>query len=194
MQDFSYASIFLVCSIAGKNNLQWVAAGDTAQMISPGCSFTFDGMKQTIRAIREDVKLRKVEQLKRNYRMTKGVLDVANDVLKKLKQYYPGAIESAKPEISMKDLGLRVVLLDWKENLSFSEPVRFGAQQAMIYSSPTGQRQSQLEKSLQAWLGNHPFILTSLESKGTWPCFKHRVSNLNVSNMISVFQDLNSMM
>lgn len=31
IQDFSYAMIYLVCSIGGTNN--------TAQMISPGCSF-----------------------------------------------------------------------------------------------------------------------------------------------------------
>ena len=46
-------------------------------MISPGCSFTFDGMKQTLRSLREDVELQKVEQLKKNYRMTKSVLEVS---------------------------------------------------------------------------------------------------------------------
>jgi superfamily I DNA/RNA helicase len=39
IQDFTYASIFLIFSIAGKSKLHWVCAGDTAQMISPGCSF-----------------------------------------------------------------------------------------------------------------------------------------------------------
>ena len=36
IQDFSYASIFLICNIAGYSSLHWVFAGDTAQMISPG--------------------------------------------------------------------------------------------------------------------------------------------------------------
>ena len=36
IQDFSYASIFLICNIAGYSSLHWVFVGDTAQMISPG--------------------------------------------------------------------------------------------------------------------------------------------------------------
>lgn len=39
IQDFTYSSIFLICNLAGKSELRWVCAGDTAQMISPGCSF-----------------------------------------------------------------------------------------------------------------------------------------------------------
>jgi superfamily I DNA/RNA helicase len=115
VQDFSYASIFLICSIAGKSEAQWVAAGDTAQMISPGCSFTFAGLTQTLRSIRKDVVLRKVEQLRRNYRMTKGVLEVGNAILQALKTHFPGAIESPQPEIAMKDLGLKVALISWED-------------------------------------------------------------------------------
>lgn len=36
VQDFSYAMIYLVCSIGGTSDLNWIFAGDTAQMISPG--------------------------------------------------------------------------------------------------------------------------------------------------------------
>ena len=69
IQDFTYASIYLICSLAGKTTAHWVAAGDTAQMISPGCSFKFDGLKNTLLKVNPTLQLRKVEQLKRNYRM-----------------------------------------------------------------------------------------------------------------------------
>ena len=48
LQDFSYASIYLICSIAGKGNLNWVCAGDTAQIISPWMFSTSDISKQTM--------------------------------------------------------------------------------------------------------------------------------------------------
>jgi hypothetical protein len=153
--------------------MHWVAAGDTAQMISPGCSFTFDGMKQTLLAIREDVKLRKVEQLKKNYRMTKGVLDVGNAILRLLKRHFPHAIEYAQPEVAMKDLGLSVVLVDWEE--AFKQKASFGTQQAIIYSGGieiSGNRVAASNSShrvaerISNWLGNHPFILTALDAKG----------------------------
>jgi len=85
---------------------------DTAQMITAGCSFTFDGLKQTILKVNEKVQVRKVQQLTKNYRMSKGVLDVANAILAVLKNNFPHAIEYAPPEVAMKDIGLRVVLLN----------------------------------------------------------------------------------
>lgn len=109
VQDFTYATIFLICSVAGKIHSHWVAAGDTAQMISPGCSFKFAGLQQTLRAVGgPGVSLNnKVEKLRRNYRMTKSVLDLGNAILLSLKKEFPDQIEYAKPEVPMKDLGLR---------------------------------------------------------------------------------------
>lgn len=136
LQDFSYSSIYLVCSLAGRINRHWVAAGDIAQMISPGCSFTFDGMKQVLRAIDQETQLSKVvKRLTRNYRTTRGVLEVGNAILQLLKQHFPSAIDSIKPrEVAMKDLGLRVVLCDWDN--ATKEHVSFGVQQAVVLSSP----------------------------------------------------------
>eukprot|EP00977_Amphora_coffeiformis_P013898 scaffold3784_cov174-Amphora_coffeaeformis.AAC.3 len=163
IQDFSYSSIYLICSVGGRVNRHWVAAGDTAQMISPGCSFTFDGMKQVLRAIDRETELHKVVKLQRNYRMTKGVLEVGNAVLALLKKYFPSAIDSIEPkEIAMKDLGLRVVLCDWDN--AMNEPVSFGVQQAVVLSSP--RNETRLTSSIADWLRNHPFILTALDSKG----------------------------
>lgn len=34
VQDFSYASLLLMCSIGGRLGLKWIFAGDTAQMVS----------------------------------------------------------------------------------------------------------------------------------------------------------------
>jgi hypothetical protein len=162
VQDFSYAAMYLICSVAGRKEARWVAAGDTAQMITPGCSFTFDGLKQTLRAIKDTVKINKVEQLTRNYRVSKGVLVAGNAILRLLKTHYPRALEYAPPEKAMKDLGLPVVLLDWDK--AVKNQVSFGVKQAVIYTSsddPTG-----VVESVSQWIGKHPFILSSLESKG----------------------------
>jgi superfamily I DNA/RNA helicase len=115
VQDFSYATIFLICNIAGKDAAYWVCAGDTAQMISPGCSFTFAGLKQTLLAVKEGIEesLSRVHHLLVNYRTTKDVLDVGNQILCVAKNFFPGAIEFAHPEVAVKDLGLKVVLCDW---------------------------------------------------------------------------------
>lgn len=87
----------MIASIAGRRKGHWVAAGDTAQMISPGCSFKFGGLKQVLLSIKPDIELKKVEQLKKNYRMTKGVLDVGNAILQSLKRQFPGQVEYAEP-------------------------------------------------------------------------------------------------
>jgi len=34
VQDFSYASLLLICTIGGAESLKWIFAGDTAQMVS----------------------------------------------------------------------------------------------------------------------------------------------------------------
>ena len=145
------------CSLA-----RFSSAGDTAQMISPGCSFRFSGMKQTLLAIRNDITLRKVEQLKRNYRMNKGTLEVVNAILQVIKQNFPGAVEYVAPEEAMKDLGLKVAMLDWDK--AIKEKASFGVQQAVVYSSDSSQEA--VAESMSKWLNDHPFILSSLDSKG----------------------------
>lgn len=35
VQDFSYAALLLICKVGGTKNLNWIFAGDTAQMVSP---------------------------------------------------------------------------------------------------------------------------------------------------------------
>ena len=67
------------------------------QMISPGCSFTFDGLKQTLRAHGyESSELRQVEHLLINYRTTKDILMLGNSVLSTARTYFPGAIDFAR--------------------------------------------------------------------------------------------------
>ena len=80
IQDFSYASIYLICSIAGWSTLHWVFAGDTAQMISPGCSFKFDGLKEVLLAVKPGIErqVKDVIKLTRNYRVTQDVLEFSN--------------------------------------------------------------------------------------------------------------------
>jgi ATP-dependent exoDNAse (exonuclease V) beta subunit (contains helicase and exonuclease domains) len=166
VQDFSYSMMYLICSVGGKLSQNWIFAGDTAQMVSPGCSFKFAGLKEVLLAISPGIesKLKKVSHLLKNYRTTKNILDVGNAILTKAKKYYPGAIEYAKKEQAMNDNGLKVVLVDWDSVVDQTSPV-FGRDQALIYSFSISSEKNN-KHSLRQWLGNHPFILNVIESKG----------------------------
>lgn len=131
-------------------------------MISPGCSFTFDGLKQTLRAHGcEPSELRQVEHLLVNYRTTKDILMLGNDILSKARTYFPGAIDFARPERARKDLGLKVAIISW--DAAFEAKVKFGENQAFIFSTSNP---GDLLQDANHWLDGHPFILSSLDSKG----------------------------
>lgn len=164
IQDFSYAAIFLICNIAGKDSLRWVVCGDRNQMISMGSSFTFAGLKDTFLAVRDEIdcKLLKEAHLVVNYRTTMDVLLLGNDILAVAKKAFPDAIGFAYPETSKKDLGIKVVLCDWAS--AFAQAgIRLGRNQALIYSAFDAKA---FEKTATDWIGAHPFILSSLDSKG----------------------------
>ena len=72
----------------------------------------------------------------------------------------PGAIYLAKSEFAHKDLGLKVALCSWKT--AFKAKSKFDEDQAFIYSS---NKPGDLLRDVTVWLDNHPFILSSLESK-----------------------------
>jgi len=166
VQDFSYASIYLICNIAGCQTLHWVFAGDTAQMISPGCSFTFSGLKEVLLAVQPDIerKIKHVNKLAKNYRVTKDVLALSNSVLHVAKKYFRNDIQYLRPEIAMKDVGTRVRICQWKEALNLEKRPRFGPNQALIYSSTSNSDGVALD--MNDWLNEHPFIMTSLDAKG----------------------------
>jgi hypothetical protein len=162
VQDFSYAMIFLICSIGGKEELRWIFAGDTAQMISSGCSFKFAGLKQTLLAIQPGIesKLGKgsLQHLLVNYRTSKKILEVGNAVLFMAHRHYPGTIENMLPERTTKDNGIKVVLCEWEKALLVKPS--FSPNQALVCSSLSH------SEELTGWLGDHPFFLDSIESKG----------------------------
>ena len=96
--------------------------------------------------------------------MTKGVLEVANAILQRLKKTYPEQLEYAQPEIPMKDLGLRVTLVDWSK--AFKQKPNFGLQQAIVYSDwEADDEQSDLAGRLKMWTRDHPFTFSVLEAK-----------------------------
>jgi hypothetical protein len=132
-------------------------------MISPGCSFTFDGLKQTLLAVQNGIepKLREVHHLVVNYRTTKDILVFGNSILATAKKVFPESIEFALPETARKDLGLKVVLCDW--SLALQNQVKFGDNQAFIYSPSDSDT---LGAEASEWLNDHPFILSALDSKG----------------------------
>lgn len=165
VQDFSYSMIYLICSIGGKNRLRWVFAGDTAQMVSPGSSFKFAGLKQTLLSLNPGIEtqLKDVAHLLVNYRTTVDVLELGNSILSKAKQFFPGAIEFAKKEKAVNDFGLKVIVMNWEAATDETNP-SFGKDQALIYSFDRDEEQNL--STIRKWLGDHPFILSVLDSKG----------------------------
>lgn len=163
VQDLPHSAIYLICNIAGKDSAHFVCAGDPAQMISPGCSFTFDGLKETLLSVSPGIqyKLKEVHQLLVNYRTTKDILVVANTILKMLTETFPGAIGYVRPERAVKDLGLRVVMCDWQ--IAKKHEIILGDNQSFIFSPCDS---AALSEEANAWLKNHPLILSSLDSKG----------------------------
>ena len=132
-------------------------------MISPGCSFTFSGLKQTLLALEPGIekKVKEVEHLVVNYRTTKDILIAGNAILSAARKFFPGAIDFARPERARKDLGLKVALCSW--NAAFDSKVKFGSNQAFVYSS---HNEPEICLMADQWLDGHPFILSSLQSKG----------------------------
>jgi len=166
VQDFSYASLLLICTIGGVKNLKWIFAGDTAQMISPGCSFKFDGLKQTLLSLQAGIesRLSKVSHLLVNYRTTRDILLLGNSILTVAKRHFPDQIAHSLPEIAMKDLGLKVRICDFDDATSLS--VSFGHNQALIHSEDSSGSSSDNVVTVRQWLNDHPFILSALDSKG----------------------------
>lgn len=123
-------------------------------MVSPGCSFTFVGLKETLLAVRKGIesKLSNVTQLLVNYRTTRDILILGNEILSVAKREFPGAIGFAKPESAIKDLGIKVVLCDLAECFSQSG-IKLGRNQALIYSCDD---KVSFEKSPTDWIGSHP--------------------------------------
>mmetsp|Transcript_20346 Transcript_20346/g.58415 ORF Transcript_20346/g.58415 Transcript_20346/m.58415 type:complete len:2357 (+) Transcript_20346:2738-9808(+) len=167
-QDFSYAMIFLICSIGGRAHKRWIFAGDTAQMISPGCSFKFSGLKQVLLSIQSGIEsdIKQVSHLLLNYRTTKHILQVGNAILSLAKKNHPGAIEFAGEERAVNDYGISVILCDWARALQTVPS--FGEGQALIYSTGISASNDEGEtvSKFKTWLNDHPFILSALDSKG----------------------------
>lgn len=136
----------------------------SSQKISPGCSFTFNGLKQTLLHLQAGIesKLSNVSHLLVNYRTTKDILLLGNAILSLAKKYFPDQIAHSLPEIAMKDLGLKVRVSIFEE--ATKQTVKFGHNQALIYSSEDISEDD--GSAFREWLNDHPFILSALDSKG----------------------------
>lgn len=96
--------------------------------------------------------------------MTKSVLELGNAILLTLKKDFPDQLEYARPEVPMKDLGLRVYVVKWKDALSIDASLDM--QQAIVYSGSGEEKEAALSGQLSKWTANHPLILTVLDAKG----------------------------
>jgi hypothetical protein len=128
--------------------------------------FTFDGLKQVLLSLKAGIesRLSKVSHLLVNYRTTKDILSLGNSILSLAKKNFPAQIAHSLPEVAVKELGLKVRICEFETALSLS--VNFGHNQAMIYSGDGRDSNRDNSIALHLWLKDHPFILSSLESKG----------------------------
>lgn len=151
------------------NNLHgtyWLLYCTLSYFWQPGCSFTFDGLKQVLLSLKAGIesRLSKVSHLLVNYRTTKDILSLGNSILMVAKKNFPAQIAHSLPEVAMKELGLKVRICDFESALSLS--VNFGHNQALIYSGDGSDSSRDSIIAFHRWLKDHPFILSSLESKG----------------------------
>ena len=91
--------------------------------------------------------------------------NVTNETERGENTRFSDQIAHSLPEIAMKDLGLKIHICDFDDATSLT--VKFGHNQALIHSSEdASDSDSNNVIALRQWLKDHPFILTSLDSKG----------------------------
>jgi hypothetical protein len=141
----------------------------------------FAGLKNTLLAIRQGIerKLSEISHLAVNYRTTRDVLLLGNNILSVAKRAFPDAIEFARPDTSSKDLGIKVELCDWAATLA-QTGIRPGGDQTLIYS-PEGAKA--FDKAATEWIGPHPFILSLLDSKENLDCKTRHVDEKRVATL-----------
>ncbi|KAK0440837.1 hypothetical protein EV421DRAFT_1905200 [Armillaria borealis] len=161
-----------LCSNA--NGLLW--AGDPAQTISVGSSFSFNALK-TFQWNIEDQYRRKHSlaaqqppetfQLTVNYRSHTGVVDCANSIIDLITMFWEDSIDRLSPEMGIVD-GVKPVFFNNEDRAQLKrfifgghgKPIEFGTQQCIIV------RNEAAREKLQQQVGEVGLVLTVYESKG----------------------------
>ncbi|KAG8929887.1 hypothetical protein FRC02_004920 [Tulasnella sp. 418] len=154
-------------------------AGDSAQTIAVGSTFRFDELRSYLyRAEMSDPSVKDKSrkpvhpqefQLSVNYRSHGGIVNAAASLVEMILKFFPASIDKLSKEKS-KVNGPKPVILSpisgnrlQFENFLFGDTesrVEFGAEQVILV------RNEEVQKQLQAQIGDLPLVLTLYESKG----------------------------
>ncbi|KAK0444957.1 uncharacterized protein EV420DRAFT_1721599 [Desarmillaria tabescens] len=163
-----------LCSNA--DGLFW--AGDTAQTISVGSSFRFNGLKAFQWNIEDQYRKKRgpaaackqppeMFQLAVNYRSHAGIVDCAHSVIDLITTFWEDSIDRLSPEMGIVD-GFKPVFFDTEDRTQLEQfifgnvgdHIEFGAQQCIIV------RNEAARERLQQQVGEVGLVLTIYESKG----------------------------
>ncbi|KAG7450801.1 uncharacterized protein BT62DRAFT_928080 [Guyanagaster necrorhizus] len=163
-----------LCSNA--DGLFW--AGDTAQTISIGSSFRFNGLKAFQWNIEDQYRKKRgpgaackqppeMFQLAVNYRSHAGIVDCAHSVIDLITTFWEDSIDRLSPEMGIVD-GFKPVFFNTEDRAQLehfifgnvSDHIEFGAQQCIIV------RNEAARERLQKQVGEVGLVLTIYESKG----------------------------
>ncbi|KAK0207964.1 hypothetical protein DFS33DRAFT_396866 [Desarmillaria ectypa] len=153
-------------------------AGDTAQTISVGSSFRFNGLKAFQWNIEEQYRKKRgpgagckqppeIFQLAVNYRSHAGIVDCAHSVIGLITTFWQDSIDRLSPEMGIVD-GFKPVFFDTEDRTQLEQfifgnvgdHIEFGAQQCIIV------RNEAARERLQQQVGEVGLVLTIYESKG----------------------------
>ncbi|KAK0506408.1 hypothetical protein EDD18DRAFT_1455735 [Armillaria luteobubalina] len=153
-------------------------AGDTAQTISVGSSFRFNGLKAFQWNIEDQYRKKRgpgakckqppeMFQLAVNYRSHAGIVDCAHSVIDLITTFWEDSIDHLSPEIGIVD-GFKPVFFNTQDRTQLeqfifgnvSDHIEFGAQQCIIV------RNEAARERLQQQVGEVGLVLTIYESKG----------------------------
>ncbi|KAK0478174.1 hypothetical protein IW261DRAFT_1482258 [Armillaria novae-zelandiae] len=153
-------------------------AGDTAQTISVGSSFRFNGLKAFQWNIEDQYRKKRgpgarckqppeMFQLAVNYRSHAGIVDCAHSVIDLITTFWEDSIDHLSPEIGIVD-GFKPVFFNAQDRTQLEQfifgnvgdHIEFGAQQCIIV------RNEAARERLQQQVGEVGLVLTIYESKG----------------------------
>ncbi|CAA7267696.1 unnamed protein product [Cyclocybe aegerita] len=177
VQDHLLVDTLLLRSICNNpNGLHW--AGDTAQTISRGSSFSFNELKSFLYRIEtrrkkdsfdtsyQAVNPPRIFQLTTNYRSHSGIVNVASSIVELITRYWSDSIDKLEPERGVgpgvKPAFFEGSILDHKDALfpKSQNKIPLGAEQCILV------RHEEAKRKLEKEMGKLGLIFTIHESKG----------------------------
>lgn len=184
VQDLSMRQVALFKYLCKNVSEGFIFSGDTAQTIARGIDFRFRDIKflfykefllgtgnDGAYGKKEKGKIADVFQLSHNFRTHAGILNLAQSVVNLLYHFFPLSIDRLRPETSLIDGQVPVLLKSVNGENAFisifknggndgGKIIGFGADQVILV------RDDLARNEIVDYVGNQALILTIMESKG----------------------------